>query len=154
MKSVFISAILVMSLAALTGCLSSSKTIYIRDSKGEAVEQCIVLAVESNMLSSNKKGIFYSDHKGEVQIPYHGQILYYAGKEQYKISFIASAKKQVDITIYNEAQTLPDNTSVSKSIGVPCQDLSEVTLNPSEINYFSSTEVVMHAPRGSALPPR
>ena len=142
MKALFFSAILIMF--TLTGCLSSAKTIYIRDSQGEPVEQCMVLAAESNILYPNKKGIFYSDHKGQVQIPYHGQVLYYAGKEQYKISFIGSAKKQADITIYNETQTLPDNTFVSKSIGVPRQYLSEVILNPTEINYFSSTQVIIY----------
>lgn len=131
----------------MTGCLNSSKTIYIRDSQGEAVKQCMVLAVESNMLYPNKKGIFYSDDKGQVLIPYHGNVLYYAGKEQYKITLIGSAKKQVDITIYNETQTLPDNIVVSESIGVPRQALSEITLNQDEINYFGSTSMVMPLPR-------
>ena len=102
----------------------------------------MVFAVESNMLYPNQKGIFYSDDKGQVIIPYHGNVLYYAGKEQYKISLIASAEKQVDITIYNETQAFPDNTIVSKSIGVPRQYLSGATLTPFEINYFTSTSVI------------
>ena len=142
MKAIFVSSILIIFFT-LTGCLNSSKTIYIRDSKGEPIKQCMVLAVESNMFFPNKKGIFYTDHKGQAQIPYHGQILYYAGKEQYKISLIASAEKQVDITIYNETQVFPDNTIVSKSIGVPRQYLSGATLTPLEINYFTSTSVIM-----------
>ena len=141
MKAIFVLNILIISFA-LTGCLNSSKTIYIRDSQGEAVKECMVLAVESNMLYPNQKGIFYSDDKGQVLIPYHGNVLYYAGKEQYKISLIASAEKQVDITIYNETQTFPDNTIVSKSIGVPRQYLSGATLTPFEINYFTSTSVI------------
>ena len=56
---------------------------------------------------------------------------------------IASAEKQVDITIYDETQAFPDNTIVSNSIGIPRQYLSGATLTPLEINYFTSTSVIM-----------
>ena len=54
MKAIFVSSILIIFFT-LTGCLNSSKTIYIRDSKGEPIKQCMVLAVESNMFFPNKK---------------------------------------------------------------------------------------------------
>ena len=49
----------------------------------------------------------------------------------------------MDITIYDETQAFPDNTIVSKSIGIPRQYLSGATLTPLEINYFTSTSVIM-----------
>lgn len=147
MKGRFVSSILIL-LLALTGCLNPSKTVHVIDSKGESMKQCMVLAVESNMLYPNKIGIFYTDDKGQVQIPYHGQVLYYAGKEQYQISTVGSAKQQVNIILYNKNQALPDYTVVSENIGIPSHILSEAALTPLEVKYYSSNSIIILPPKG------
>lgn len=141
MKAILVPVILIIG--TVTGCLNSHKTICIRDSQGNPINQCMLLAIESQIFLPNKRGIFYSDQKGRVQIPYRGYVLYYAGKNHYKISSTASAKENVDITIYNDSQILPSNIFISKSIGVLHEYLSGIPLYPMEIEYFTSTQVVI-----------
>ena len=140
MRTLF-ALVLFFFFATLTGC--APKLIYLRDSAGNAIAQGMVLAVESNIFWPNQIGIFYSNHNGQVKIPYHWQVSYYAGKESFKISWIATAEEQVVLTLYQETQTLPENVVESKSIGVPQWDLSKVPLNPSKQKYFSSTDVII-----------
>ncbi len=150
MRLIFFYAILIM--VTLMGCFGNSKTIFIKDSGGIAIDDCMVLAVESNIFPGNQQGVFYTDHDGKVQIPYHGQILYYAGKPQYKLSFKASVKNQENITIYREAQTLPCNWEVLENRSLQ-EELSGMRIDPVQKRYFDTAEVIMESqpPKGSKL---
>lgn len=78
----------IMISMALIGC-SSKKEIVIVDSKGIPVKNCLLFAVQANMLWYNQQGFFKSDNNGKLIVPYSNLVNVYAGKKGYAISRVS-----------------------------------------------------------------
>lgn len=102
--------------SGITGCcFSGGKNICVVDMTGHPVDHCFVVAVESNIAINNRAGIYHTDKQGNVKIPYHSQIRYFAGKEGYRISIRNSAGKDVRIVLYERNKILPMQKFATKT---------------------------------------
>jgi len=151
MKSLLL--LLPLMALSLSGC-SSMKEITLVDSNGIPLGDCLVLAVQSNMLYPNQKGFFKSNEFGNLSVPYSGLVVFYAGKPSYAVSlFSLVGEGKVEVPLFSPSQI--EGKTISKS-HVPLYQLPE-DIQSKElqewVKYTQATPVISVEPRDMTKKP-